>query len=259
MAELVNLSVDDEGVAVIHMRDADNKNAFSAPFVEALTGCLDRVSTDPKSKVCVIQGLDKVFCAGGDQSVLTSLAEGKMAPYDLRLTRAVLEVPVPTIAAMAGHAVGGGLVFGLSCDVVLLGQESRYGCNFMDLGFTPGMGTTRLLQLSMGEYIAAEMMFGAQYFKGRHFEGRAQINYVLPKAEVLEQAMRVAARMADKPRFALELLKRTLAGPRRRAFEDARTTESLMHEICFSQPETLQRIQENYRSTKAKGPKTDGS
>jgi polyketide biosynthesis enoyl-CoA hydratase PksI len=131
-----------------------------------------------------------------------------------------------------------------------MGRESRYGCNFMDMGFTPGMGTTGLLQLAVGEYVAAEMMFGCQYFKGSHFEGRGGINYVLPREKVLKKAMSVAQRMSDKPRFALALLKRSLSLGRRRAFEDARTVESMMHEICFAHPETSERIRENYTPTK---------
>ncbi len=248
-SEPITLSIDDEGIAVLHMRDEEGKNAFSRTFVEQL---LDRLQSlvDERVKVCVVRGLDEVFCAGGDRQMLLDLAEGRVAPYDLLLTRSLLEVPVPTIAAMGGHAVGGGLIFGLCCDVVLMGRESRYGCNFMDMGFTPGMGTTGLLQIAVGEYLAAEMMFGCQYFKGAHFEGRANVNYVLPRDKVLDKALAVARRMSDKPRFALTLLKRSLTLGRRKAFEDARTAESMMHEICFAHPETSARIRENYTQTK---------
>jgi polyketide biosynthesis enoyl-CoA hydratase PksI len=247
-AASISLSVDDDGVAVLHMRDEEGKNAFSRAFVEELIEKLDALA-DEKVKVCVFRGLADVFCAGGDKEVLLDLAEGRVAPYDLMLTRSLIEVPVPTISAMAGHAVGGGLIFGLCCDVVLMGRESRYGCNFMDMGFTPGMGTTGLLQVAVGEYVAAEMMFGCQYFKGAHFEGKSNVNYVLPRDEVVPKAMAVAQRFAEKPRFALSLLKRTLALPRRKAFEDARTAESMMHEICFGHPETVARIRENYTPT----------
>ena len=245
----IDLSVGDDGIAVLHMHDEAGKNAFSRTFVEELLEKLAALSSE-KVKVCVIRGLDEVFCAGGDRDVLLDLAEGRVAPYDLLLTRSLLEVPVPTIGAMAGHAVGGGLIFGLCCDVVLMGKESRYGCNFMDMGFTPGMGTTGLLQAAVGEYLAAEMMLGCQYFRGSHFDGRSNINYVLARDKVLDKAISVARRFADKPRFALTLLKRSLSLPRRKAFEDARTVESMMHEICFAHPETSQRIRENYTQTK---------
>ena len=256
MGSFVKTEVDDHGVATLHMNDAAGRNAFSESFVEELREHLDGLSR-PEVNVAILRGLDDVFSAGGDRAVLMGLAEGRVAPYDLVLTRSLLEVPIPTIAAMAGHAIGGGLVFGLACDIVILGKDSRYSCNFMDMGFTPGMGTTRLLQTILGEHISAEMMYGCQYFKGKHFEGRSLVNYVEPADKVESRARKVAMRMTDKPRFALELLKRTLSLPRRRAFEEARTMESLMHEICFANPETQARIQENYTPTGVGGAPAD--
>jgi polyketide biosynthesis enoyl-CoA hydratase PksI len=246
----VGLQVDAQGIATLALQDQAGKNAFSLEFVAELEKKLAALATDENAKVCVLTGLEEVFCAGGDRDVLLRLADGRVAPYDLELTGALLDVPIPTIAAMAGHAVGGGLVFGLCCDIVLMARESRYGFNFMEMGFTPGMGTTRLVQAALGDPLAAEMMYGGQYFKGRRFE-RSLVNYVLPRAEVERKAHAIAARFADKPRFALALLKRSLGLSRRRAFDEARTMESMMHEICFAHPETKARIEENYPSTTA--------
>lgn len=241
----VRLTVND-GVAELWMHDELGNNAFSSEFVRHLLASMAELSRAVEAKVCVIRGLPELFCAGGDRQVLLDLAEGRLAPYDLELTRTLLELPIPTIAAMEGHAVGGGLIFGLACDMVVMARESRYGTNFMDLGFTPGMGTTGLLQYAVGEYLATEMMLGCQYFKGSHFEGRAQINYVVPRAKVLTQAHKLALRLTDKPRFAIELLKRQLALPRRLAFEQARTSEALMHQVCFADPGTRDRIRASY-------------
>jgi polyketide biosynthesis enoyl-CoA hydratase PksI len=252
ISERVSLSIE-AGVAELWMHDEPGNNAFSSEFVEQLLARMAELSRAREAKVCVLRGLPEVFCAGGDRRVLLDLAEGNLAPYDLELTRTLLELPVPTIAAMEGHAVGGGLVFGLACDMVVMARESRYGANFMDLGFTPGMGATRLLQFAFGEYVAAEMLFGGQYFRGEQLAGRGQVNAVLPRAEVLPQALDMAARIADKPRAALLLLKRALALPRRRAFEEARTVESMMHEVCFADPTTVARIRANYGRTKGDG------
>jgi len=246
---MIELQVGTNGVAVLHMCDDKGRNAFGPAFIDLLVQRLGEVAEDGRVRACVLRGLDDVFCAGGDREVLLALAEGRMSPYDLVLTRALLDVPVPTIAAMAGAAVGGGLVFGLSCDAVVMARQSRYGCNFLDLGFTPGMGTTRLLQAAVGEYVAAEMMFGCQYFRGSQLESAAQVNAVVDRADVLPRALDIAARFADKPRRVLQLLKRALALPRRRAFEEALVTESLMHQVCFRHPATRQHILENYLST----------
>jgi len=241
----VSLEVD-EGVAVLWLHDEINNNAFTEAFVDAMMERLARIEQDQSVKVCLFKGLPNVFCAGAHKDMLLELAEGKSLPTDIKLSGALLDVPVPTIAAMEGHAVGGGLSLGLCCDMVLMARESRYGCSFMNMGFTPGMGITRLLQDAVGEHIAAEMMFGGQMFKGSHFETRSKINYVLPKTKVLPKAMSVARRIAEKPRTAVELLKRSLSVRRRQAFEEARTVEAMMHKLSFADPETIQRIQENY-------------
>lgn len=243
---LITYTCDDEGVAVVQLQDHKGRNALSTAFIERLFEVLDEAGNDPHAKVCLIRGLPDVFCPGGDQSVLVELAEGEIAPSDIMLSRSMLEIPIPTIAAVEGHAVGGGLTLALCCDMVLLARESRYGCSFMNMGFTPGMGTTRLLQEAVGEYIAAEMMYGGQFFRGSHFEKRSLVNAVLPREKIWDKATQMAWRIAEKPRFALELLKRNLSAKKRMAFEEARTHEAAMHQICFTQPETIQRIRENY-------------
>lgn len=246
MSSRVNLYKDEDGVALLTMQDKDQKNTFYDAFVHELLENLEKLAQDPEVKVCVFRGLPDVFCAGAHPDLLQDLVSGRMASTDLLLPAAILDLPIPTIAAMEGHAVGGGLTFALCCETVLMARESRYGCTFMNLGFTPGMGTTRLLQYAFGEYIANEMMFGGQMLKGSHFEGRSLVNYVLPRTEVLPKAMELAARMAEKPRYVLEMLKRQLSLGRRQTFEEARTEENFMHQICFAHPETADLIRQNY-------------
>jgi polyketide biosynthesis enoyl-CoA hydratase PksI len=235
----------DGSVAHLIMQDQEGRNALSEEFVELLIHRLEEVASDPEAKVCIIRGNSDVFCSGGDKKMLLSLAQGQVAATDIMLPRAILEVPIVTIAAMEGHAVGGGLALGLCCDLVLMARESRYGCSFMNMGFTPGMGTTRLLELATGPFLAAEMMYGGEFIRGSRFESTA-INYVLPRQKLLRKAESVAARIAEKPRHALELLKRTLTIRKRQAFEETRTIESAMHELSFAQEETLALIKERY-------------
>ena len=246
MTEPVTLTVGDDGVAVLAMNDPEGRNAFSHAFIEALLHKFAAVAEDERARVCVLRGMTDVFCSGAHPDLLIALVEGGFAPSDIVLTKVLLDLPIPTVAAMEGHGVGGGLLVGIACDVVLMAKESRYGANFMNMGFTPGMGTTRLLQRTVGDHIAHEMMFGGQVFKGAHFEGRTGINYVLPRDQVFDKAMKVARRIAEKPRFALELLKRNLMIPWRQDFEATRTAESAMHTICFAAPETQALIRDNF-------------
>lgn len=246
MSERVTLTVQPDGIAVLTLADERERNSFSDPFVRELLDGFGKAASDPRIKVCILRGLPEVFCAGAHLDLLLDLVEGHTSPSDLMLPRVVLDLPFPTIAAMEGHAVGGGLTLGLCCDMVVLARGSRYGCSFMNLGFTPGMGTTRLLQQAFGDYIANEMMLGGKMLKGAHFEGRSSINYVVRRDQVFPTALDLAQRIAEKPRFALVALKQFLSLPRRQAFEASRAGEALMHEVCFSKPETERRIRENY-------------
>ena len=243
---LVSLTYEDEGIAVLRLQDEINKNMLNSSLLPQLKAQLREMAQDRTIKVAIFCGLPEVFCAGADREMLFELSAGNTASKDIILPRLVLDLPVPTIAAMEGHAIGGGLALGLCCDMVLMARESRYCCSFMNLGFTPGMGITRLLQLAVGEYVANEMLYGGQFFRGSHFENTATINYVLPKAKVYSKAYHLAQRIAEKPRFALEALKGYLSLPRRRAFEETLTVEALMHQRCFAQPGSNERILENY-------------
>jgi polyketide biosynthesis enoyl-CoA hydratase PksI len=246
MTDRVTLARDGDGLAVVALQDEANRNAFTAPFVDELLAALRAAASDREVRVIVLRGLPGIFCAGAHQDLLLELASGERDAADLLLSKAVLDLPVPAIAAMEGHAVGGGLALALCCDVLLMARESRYGCSFMNLGFTPGMGITRLLQDAVGEYLAREMMFGGEIIRGARFEARSGINHVLPRDQVWPKALQIARRIADQPRHALVTLKANLSIRHRQVFEETRTLETAMHRLCFAQPETRQRILENY-------------
>jgi polyketide biosynthesis enoyl-CoA hydratase PksI len=246
MTERVRLTLQEDGIAVLALQDDERKNALHPALVEELLSRLEELAGDDRARVCILRGLSEVFCSGASRELLLELAHGKRDAADITLPRVVLGLPIPVIAAMEGYAVGGGLALGLCCDILLMARESRYGCSFMNMGFTPGMGTTRLLQLAVGEYVANEMMYGGQFFKGAHFESSAGVNYVLPRDQVLPKALELARRIAEKPRPALTLLKGTLSLPRLQDFEEALAEESRMHRLCFDQPETARMIREYY-------------
>jgi polyketide biosynthesis enoyl-CoA hydratase PksI len=229
-------------VAVVTIDDA----ALSEHVVHELLAALHAVGSDRTVHAIVLAGGADVFCAGASRDMLRAIVDGRVAPTDIMLPRAILDLPVPVIAAMAGHAIGGGLALGLCADLVLIARESRYGASFMNMGFTPGMGMTRLFEHVLTRAVAHELLYTGEARRGHAFVGNAGFNYILPRADVMPKARELATRIAEKPRFALEALKRTLSQPRREAFEATRTIESLMHEGCFAQPDIARRIEDNY-------------
>jgi len=236
----------DDGVAILQMRDEDGRNALGVELVEELREVLGAASADPTVRALVLLGGPEVFCSGAPRALLEQLAGGAADPADIALAAALLEVPVPTVAGMEGHAVGGGLALGFCADLVVMARESRYGATFMNYGFTPGMGTTRLLEHALSPAVAHELLYTGELRRGRDFEGRSGVNHVVDKAQVRATALDLARRIAEKPRDSLLLLKAHLAAPRRAAFAEARRAEARMHSQSFSRPETLARIREHF-------------
>jgi polyketide biosynthesis enoyl-CoA hydratase PksI len=178
--------------------------------------------------------------------LLQRLAAGEVAPTDITLARAVLDAPVPTVAALEGHAVGGGLALGCCADIVLAARESRYGASFRNMGFTPGMGMTRLLEHVLSPAVAHELLYTGEFRKGADLLGVTGFNAILPRGEVRPRALETAWRIADKPRKPLEMLKRVLSARRRQMFEETHTVEALMHGLCFAQTGLWERIESEY-------------
>lgn len=231
------------GIASVTLADPGSANALGEPMVHALQDAFETIDRDSGVRVVVLSGEGDSFSCGAPRELLLRLAAGEVRPTDILLPRLLLDCPVPVVAAMAGHATGGGFALGLAADIVLIGDDSRYGFTFMNLGFTPGMGTTRLCEHVLSAAVAHELLYTGELRRGRAFAGSG-INHVLPREEVVAAALDIAARIADKPRHAVTALKRTLSLRRRRAFETSITHESFMHQITLGG--AARRIQDEY-------------
>ena len=242
----ISVTIGGDGVALIEMDDAAGRNAMSEPFVETLSDCYRSAVDNPDTRVIILFGMPEIFCSGAPKELLHRVIDGDFLPTDIHLPRFLLDIPLPVIAAMEGHATGGGFALGLCADVVIMARESRYGCNFMNMGLTPGMGTTRLLEYISSPAVAHELLYTGEFRKGAAFASCGGINAVLPRNKVRAHAMDLAFRIAEKPRTALETLKRGLAGERLRLYEEAYALETEMHRIAIAQPGIQQWIEEQY-------------
>ena len=245
--------IEDNGVAYLKMNDRERNNTFADDFIAELLEGIESVEK-AEPKVMILHGLPDVFSAGAQKKNLLSLCDGEVHVKDLLISEKLIQVPFPVIAAMEGHAIGGGFVMALCCDMVLAARESRYGAVFMLLGFTPGMGCTTLLSELVGPYIANEMMFTGKRFKGRELEHKStNINYILPRNEIMPKAEDLALQICDKNIDSIYLLKTTLSARKKKLLIEARLQEDLMHRISFAFPETRRKIHEFYAGQKEEG------
>ena len=240
---VVLLTRPEPGVAVVEMADRASSNTFSPALVEGLIETFAAIAADPDLRAVVVHGYGSVFCPGGTRDELLGIFEGKIKFDDLPLYRLFLDCPVPVIAAMQGHALGGGLAMGLFADMVLLAEEALYAANFMKYGFTPGMGATLIIPERFGPLLGAEMMFSAASYHGGDLARRGVGCRVLKRAEVIPAAMRLAREVADKPTVSVRMLKAHLARSLRERLPQSVAQELEMHRTTFAQPVVRQRIE----------------
>ena len=244
MSGVVRTSRPSDGVVALALEDREHSNLLTAPLVQGLAEGLERAVADPSTRAVVVHGYDSIFCTGGTRDELLGIFEGRVQFDDVPLYRLFLDCPLPVVAAMQGHALGGGLVIGLFADLVVLAEEALYAANFMKYGFTPGMGATAVLPHKFGRPLATEMLLTAAGYHGGELARRGVTLPVLPRKRVVDHALALAKDLASKPRTSLELLKEALTAELRQILPSAVEKELAMHRVTFAQPEVRRRIEE---------------
>lgn len=240
VVEVTELAI---GIVQIRMQDRVNKNTFTNALIGGLTEAFEDIRARAIHKAVILTGFDSYFSSGGTQEGLRDLFEGKFKFTDKDLYSLALNCPVPVIAAMQGHAIGGGFVMGMFADFVILATESIYTANFMKYGFTPGMGSTFILPKKLGISLAEEMMLTAATYRGEELQRRGVPFPVVARDRVLQHAFELARSLAEKPRASLVTLKNHLVAPLKAQLPVFIEQEIAMHELTFHQPEVKDRIE----------------
>ncbi|RZO65288.1 MAG: enoyl-CoA hydratase [Sandaracinaceae bacterium] len=196
-------------------------------------------------RAVVVLGGENEFCLGAPLASLQDQSR-HATRYAAEVPGAMGAIPVPVIAAMSGHAIGGGFTLGLLGDGAVLSRESLYGANFMALGFPPGMGTTAVLPWWLGPALAHDMMFSGRLVTGEELRVTPLAPYILPRESVRAEAIELARRMTEAPRASVVALRRMLAG--RRADELARAVaeERAAHEALFARDDVRRSVDDRY-------------
>jgi 3-oxoacyl-(acyl-carrier-protein) synthase/enoyl-CoA hydratase/carnithine racemase/acyl carrier protein/NADP-dependent 3-hydroxy acid dehydrogenase YdfG/SAM-dependent methyltransferase len=246
----VRLEIIEDSIALVTMQDRANRNMFSDTLVRGLMHQFHKIQNNPNIKAVVLTGYDNIFSMGGTQDQLNNIADRKQSFTDVPfMFRGLLECEVPVIAAIQGHASGGGLLFGLYADIIVMSEESVYSAVFTKYGFTPGMGATLILKEKLGGNLATEMMFTAKSFRGEELKDRGASVLFRKGGDVVREAISVARMMSDKPRHTLKVLKNELAGRILAQLPSIVEREQQMHAETFTHPEVKARIERFYLSS----------
>lgn len=248
MEAVVRLEEVEPSIAQVTMEDRVNKNTFSRPLLQGLFDAFDAIEANPQYKAVILTGYGSYFASGGTKEGLLAIQEGKANFTDGRrnVYSLALDCSIPVIAAMQGHGIGGGFVIGLFADVVILGRECVYTTNFMNYGFTPGMGATYIMPRKLGVALAEEMLLSGGSYRGAELEKRGIPFTVTARNDVLASAYAIARSIAEKPRPSLVMLKNHLVRSLRAELPPFIQQEVAMHEQTFPHAEVKERIQSLY-------------
>src|SRR5262249_15192437 len=141
-----------DGVVTVSFNHPETRNSMTPAMGEEVVRAVDEIRSDPSARVCVLTGSGKAFSSGGDLGMLArdtgadsprtgpSMAGSPRDFYVRYLT--IRNLPIPTIAAINGHAIGAGLCIALACDLRIAVADAKMGMTFTRLGIHPGMGAT---------------------------------------------------------------------------------------------------------------------
>ena len=211
MGQVVRLEVDG-GVATITL-DRPPMNALSRQVQEELREAAAEATARNDVRAVVVYGGPKVFAAGADikEMVTWSYADVAAAGADLQGSfTSVARIPKPTVAAITGYALGGGLELALCCDFRVAGDNAKLGQPEISLGIIPGAGGTQRLPRLVGPSRAKDIVFTGRFVSAEEALAIGLVDRVVPPDEVYASARALVERYAAGPALALRAAKEAI-------------------------------------------------
>jgi len=200
-------------IAVITLNRAP-MNPLSKRVYKELGQAIDELKEDNSVKAVILTGAgEKAFAAGVDVTEIIDLSVLEMHEFCLLSmeTQSKLEnVDKPTIAAINGLALGGGCELAMACDFRVAADNARFGQPEINLGIIPGGGGTQRLPRLIGLARAKELLYLGDMIDAEIAERYGLVNRVVPQADLMDEAITMAKRLAAKPTVAMQVMKNTV-------------------------------------------------
>ncbi|MEU6522559.1 enoyl-CoA hydratase-related protein [Streptomyces sp. NPDC046924] len=189
-------------------------NAVSTEMARSVAGACAELGRDPEVRVVVLTSShERAFCVGADLKERNSFSDADLVrqrPVARGAYTGVLELPVPTVAAVHGFALGGGFELALSCDVIVADRTAVLGLPEVSVGVIPGGGGTQLLPRRVGAARAAELIFTARRVEAAEARELGLVDELVEAGRDREEALAMAARIAANSPVGLRAAKRAL-------------------------------------------------
>jgi enoyl-CoA hydratase/carnithine racemase len=195
----------DGAVARLTLERPEARNALSRAMADALEETLARLARADDARAVVVAGRGRSFCAGADISEMPTLSPDEAEALAARWQRIMdgfAALPQVTIAAVQGHALGGGLMLAIAQDLRVAEASARFGLPEVTLGFNPGYGIARLLDIAGGAH-GRDLMLTARVVDAAEAFRMGLVTRVVPDGALGAAADEMAREVARSPRGGL--------------------------------------------------------
>ncbi|MGW3634359.1 enoyl-CoA hydratase/isomerase family protein [Streptomyces sp. NPDC005122] len=203
-----------EHVAELALDRPKAMNAVSTEMARSLAGACAALAADPGVRVVVLTSThERAFCVGADLKERNSFTDAdlmRQRPVARAAYTGVLELPMPTVAAVHGFALGGGFELALSCDLIVADRTAVLGLPEVSVGVIPGGGGTQLLPRRVGAARAAELIFSARRLEAAEARELGLVDDLVDEGQDRAEALALAARVAANSPVGLRAAKRAL-------------------------------------------------
>lgn len=231
-------------VAILQLNRPQVMNALNLALVDELVARLKQLQDQEEIRCIILTGNERAFAAGGDIEEMDtiSLAEIKkknqFLPWD-QMTR----FTKPLIAAVQGYALGGGCELAMSCDMIIASDQAIFGQPEVNLGIMPGAGGTQRLTKALGKARAFELLLTGSYLSAQEAYERGLVTKIVPHGLVLEEAKRLARRIAEQPPLAVTLIKEAIYKALDTPTQQGMDFERNAFYMCFGTEDRLEGMQ----------------
>lgn len=184
-------------------------NALNSRITAEISAAARAFDADPAIAAIVLTGSERAFAAGADIKELKDKTFAEV--YEEQLITATWEglmtVRKPVIAAVAGHAIGGGCELALMCDIIIAADSARFALPETAIGVIPGAGGTQRLTRIVGKAVAMDMILSGRAINAEEALARGLVSRVVPVDQEVSTALEIAAVLAKRSRPVLQLAK----------------------------------------------------
>ena len=242
------------GVATIEIARPEKKNALTVAMYQAMSEALVAAKADPAVRAVLITGQPGVFTSGNDIEDFMTRAPGQgsenMDSPVFQFMHALIDCDKPVVAAVTGAAIGIGTTMLLHCDFVYVSDEARLAMPFVALGLVPEFASSLVVPQLMGHRRAAEKLLLGDPFTPEQAVDCGIANAVLPAAEVVNHARRVAERFNALPPGAVREAKQLMRGPQTEALLKTIRAEAEIFGRRLRSPEAVEAFQAFFQKRK---------